>query len=697
MKNNFIFFIFFILFLNMNGQESVIIQNLKSKLQFEKIDTVKIDLNLKIYNEYTLSKNDSSHTYFNNALDLAKTNFYKPQLAKKLYDLGINFENNYNYEFAISNFQKSVLIYEELKDASNIAKINNYIGYCYINLYAEDKAIEYYLKSLKGYKELNDDDGIAMNYNDIGNLYYDQGNFDDAKKYFQDALTIYEKLEDKEGIASSYTNLGNTLADGNEIDFGIDYFKQSIILQEEINDLEGIATNYNNLGDCYIQKKKYKIAQEYFVKALKIAEELKDDDLLAIVYLNMADVYGRWSNYDDVILTAQKSLSISQKTGKLDLQLDNLMLLANAYEAKGDASLALDYFKKHNKIKDSILGADKSKSVQLFNALNELEKTHYTIDELANKNEIAQLKYETEKKISYFLIISIVVFGFFLVLIFYQQAAKKKAYNLLEFRNYQINKMNAEIELQRDDLKSMNKTKDKFFSIIAHDLKNPFNSIQGFTELMIENNKSYDEEKRLKFLKIIKDSTNKASILLNNLLIWANSQSGNLTFTPQKIELVKHVMDVVSFLEIQAIKKEIDIYNNIDHNLSVNADVNMLNTILRNLISNAIKFTNAKGEIKILSTVKDKMVEICVKDNGVGMTEEEVDKLFSMDEKSTNVGTANEMGSGLGLILCKDFVEKHGGKIMVSSVKGQGSEFVFTIPLWSDEPEYLMDLSKLKA
>ena len=261
---------------------------------------------------------------------------------------------------------------------------------------------------------------------------------------------------------------------------------------------------------------------------------------------------------------------------------------------------------------------------------------------------------------------------------------------MLEFRNYQISRMNNEIELKSDDLKRMNKTKDKFFSIIAHDLKNPFNSIKGFTELMIDNNTEYDEEKRLKFLRIVRDSTNKTSNLLSNLLIWANSQSGNLTYTPQKIEMVRHVLDVVSLLEIQAIKKEIEIYNNIDHNLSVSADVNMLNTILRNLISNAIKFTKQKGEIKILSSVKNNMVEISVKDNGVGMTAEDVENLFGIDVKNSNMGTANEQGSGLGLILCKDFVEKHGGEIWVKSTINEGSEFIFTVPLWIDKNEALI-------
>lgn len=687
MKNHLTFLFFLVSTVFSFAQNVVEISNLKEALRKEKVDSVKIDLCLKIYNSFTLTEKDSSISYYNQALTIANKISYKPQLANKLYVLGFNFEMENNFERAISNFQNAVLIFEELENFTKVAKTYNFIGYCYINLYAEDKAIEYYLKSLKIYKELNDDSGIAMNYNDIGNLYYEQENYTYAKKYFQDALTIYEKLNDKSGVATCYTNLGNAFSDGGELELGLDYYKQSIILYEELKDQSGVAVNYNNLGDNYIRLKQYNEAEDYFFKALRIAEELVDKELLAIIYLNLADIYEQEKRHDKVISAAQKSLDYAREVGKLDYELDNLMFLANAFEAKGEISIALDYYKQHDTVKDRLLGTDKNKKVQLFNALNELEKTHYTITDLSNKNEIAQLKYETEKKISYFLIISIVVFGFFLILIIHQQSAKKKAYNLLEFRNYQINRMNNEIQVQRDDLKLMNKTKDKFFSIIAHDLKNPFNSIKGFTELMIENSKEYDEEKRLKFLKIIKDSTNKASILLNNLLIWANSQSGNLTYTPQKIELVRHVLDVVSLLEIQAIKKEIEIYNNIDHNLSVKADVNMLNTILRNLISNAIKFTKPKGEIKILSKVNDGMVEISVKDTGVGMLQEDVDNLFSIDVKNTNIGTANEQGSGLGLILCKDFVEKHGGKIWVNSVKDEGSEFVFTIPLWIDETE----------
>lgn len=687
MKYKFTLLILFIFPLLLQAQDIAYVQQLKSAIKQSENDSVKVGLYLKLSNAFDVKERDSSFYYYNKSLQFANATGLEQQLADLLYKEAINYESNNSYERAISNYENALVLYQEIGDVEKVAFINNYIGFCFINLYAEDKAIEYYLKSLKICEEIGDEEGKAMNYVDIGNLYYDQGNYDNAKKYFQDALSLYEKLEDKSGIATCYTNLGNAFSDDGYHEDGIDYYKQSIILEEEIGDKAGIATNYNNLGDIYIQKGMFRDAQGYFLKALTIANDIGNKDLLAIVYLNIADVQLKLKNYSGAIKYATLSLNISREIGDLDFELDNLLCLASAHEFLGNTSKALFFYKENNKVKDSLITIDKEKKVQLFNALNELEKTYYTITDLSNKNEISQLRYENEKKISYFLIVAIVIFAFLTILLIRQQSSKRKAYNLLEFRNYQINKMNDEIQEQRDFLKQLNKTKDKFFSIIAHDLKNPFNSIKGFTELLIENSGEYDEEKRLKFLRVIKDSTNKASVLLNNLLIWASSQSGNLDYNPKKTVLVNDVLDVVSLLEIQAIKKEIDIYNNVDHNLLVNADENMLNTVLRNLISNAIKFTKAKGEIKICSKQDKNMVEVSIIDNGVGISEEEIKDLFSIEVKHTHKGTANETGSGLGLVLCKDFVEKQGGKIWVNSTLGKGTEFVFSIPLWLENSE----------
>lgn len=627
---------------------------------------------------YTTKKIDSSYYFYKNALELAKSINSKPQIAECLFNIAIYYQDTYQYNTAIEYYNNALLLFEELKKMTKVAQIKNSIGYNYSVLTEGDKAIDFYFKSLMLCRELKDDKGVAYNYLDIGNLYYENENYNFAKRYYNDALEIYISLKDTLGISNCYTNIGNAISDSDINSNGVDYYFKSIEMQEVLNYNRGIVLNYNNIGDYYLKLKEFDDAKVYFNKALdKIAELNNEEGLYALVYLNLSDLENRVGNYNEAIAYGTKSLDISEELGMQDFKQDNLKNLSLAHEKNGDKLKSLDFLKQYTIINDTILKTNKRKKVLLFNALNKLEESNFKINQLSLKNE-------NEKKIMYFLVISITIFGFLVIILILQQTSKKKAYNLLEFKNYQIRRMHEEIKIQTNHLKLLNDTKDKFFSIIAHDLKNPFNSIRGFTELLIENIATYDEEKQLKFLKIVKGSTTKASDLLNNLLIWANSQSGTIKFNPVKIELVKQISDVISLVEIQAINKDINIFNNVYHNLYISADVNMLNTILRNLLSNAIKFTNTGGEIYITSVVKDNYVIVAVKDNGTGMTEDTIKNLFSIDNKVNSIGTANEQGSGLGLILCKDFIEKNGGEIWVNSTPNKGSEFLISLPVFKD-------------
>jgi signal transduction histidine kinase len=653
---------------------------LKNKINNNVKDTAQVSNYLKIASLFSEQHIDSAIFYNQNALNLSKELNNKVLLAKSLGAIASNYNNKNNFEQAITKYLEAAQVYSELENTKKVAQIYNIVGYTYMHLYAEDKAIEYYLQSIAKYKSVADEDGLAVNYIDIGNLYYSEENYDYAKKYFFDALDIYSKNADSSGIATCYTNLANAISDEGKNGDGLDYYKKSIAIQEVLKDDYGIAVNYNNIGDCYIKLSDFDNARAYLNKALKIAEPLNETDLIAIIYLNIADIDIKLKNYANAIKNAKKSLELAKESKNLDIEVENLMILATAFEEIGNYTTALSYIKKYKNLNDSLLKNERAKKVSFFNTLHELEKSQYKIDELATQNEIANLKYQTEKKFIYFLIAVITIVGFLVILLINQQTSKKRAYKLLEFKNFQINAMNNQIQGQRDHLKQMNITKDKFFSIIAHDLKNPFNSIKGFTELLIENLNSYDDEKRMKFLKIIKDSTSKAHDLLNNLLIWANNQSGNIAFKPKEISLKPYVSDVISLLEIQAVNKDIIITNNIAENIQVYADENMLTTILRNLLSNAIKFTNERGFIIISGYHEDKWVTISIQDNGIGMSQEQIDTLFDLEHKQSAIGTANEQGSGLGLILCKDFIEKHNGKIYVNSEIGNGTTFTFTLP-----------------
>lgn len=230
-------------------------------------------------------------------------------------------------------------------------------------------------------------------------------------------------------------------------------------------------------------------------------------------------------------------------------------------------------------------------------------------------------------------------------------------------------------------LKELNATKDKFFTILAHDLKNPFGAILTFSGMLPESITNRDLEEAIQISKLINSSAHHTYNLLENLLDWARSQTGKLVYHPERMRLDELVNNTIGLLESQALGKQVLLVNKIPEGTDVYADPNMLKTIIRNLVSNAIKFTGPAGKVKVQAAQMDNFMEIVVSDTGVGILPEVQEKIFQLDSKFISKGTAEETGTGLGLILCREFVEKHGGKIWVESEVGKGSRFKFTLPL----------------
>jgi len=250
--------------------------------------------------------------------------------------------------------------------------------------------------------------------------------------------------------------------------------------------------------------------------------------------------------------------------------------------------------------------------------------------------------------------------------------------------------------LKNAELQKINAEKDKFFSIIAHDLKSPFNSILGFSELFVEQAAKKDYESIDKYAGLILKSSHAALNLLSNLMEWAQSQTGRMKFSPEQLDLTNLINDIVTQFENTALQKEIVVSKSLPHGLLVFADNSMLSTVLRNLISNAIKFTYPGGKIRISAEKNQNEIKISVGDTGKGISNEVLNKLFQIDGNITSPGTQNETGTGLGLILCKEFVEKHNGKIWVESKVNEGSTFYFTIPVHSNLEEKIIPLETEK-
>jgi len=311
---------------------------------------------------------------------------------------------------------------------------------------------------------------------------------------------------------------------------------------------------------------------------------------------------------------------------------------------------------------------------------SEIEHSKQIIRELQQDKSLNYIQYENK-----YLRKNGKTFWGFVIITPIRDEKGKQSFLIAQLQDITIRK-NAEIKLQKhaEELEELNKTKDKFFSIISHDLRSPFNAllgISGFTKKFF-NNLSQEEIKEA--IESIHSSAKKVYNLMQNLLEWTQIQTGGLEYKKSKIDLCEISKRVVELYKETAASKNINLTSNISDSIFLYADRYMIETILRNLVSNGIKFTHPMGKVSINATIKNDLVEVSVQDTGIGITPDNQKQLFTIDKQYSSEGTANEKGTGLGLVLCKDFVEKSNGTISVESKLNKGSKFTFTVPLYNN-------------
>jgi signal transduction histidine kinase len=294
-----------------------------------------------------------------------------------------------------------------------------------------------------------------------------------------------------------------------------------------------------------------------------------------------------------------------------------------------------------------------------------------------------------ESSIFFFRLISMILSFLtiaFLILLYQFQAEKNEKELFVQSEdlksiNKHLLKQKEQIELQKDELHHVNMTKDKIFSIIAHDLKSPFNALLGFSELLLIKNEVFKAEERKELLEAIYETADRTLGLLNNLLIWSQVETGQIHFVSQKIELNKIIEGTVALQKNVAAKKNIEINFEPQDNFMVYVDKDMIATVVRNLISNAIKFSHKGAFIRIATKkVENNQIQVSISDNGIGISNEKLESIFDSETTLSMKGTEGEKGTGLGLKLCKEFIEENNGQIRVESKAGEGSTFYFTVP-----------------
>jgi signal transduction histidine kinase len=547
--------------------------------------------------------------------------------------------------------------------------------------------------------------------NRAATICWEKKDHEKAIRYFEKSIELNKLLNNVHGITGIYSNLGLIYSDIGEYQKSVDCFQKTLDARRNSPDKANRISTLINMSISLKNLRRYSDAAVKLQDALVLARELNDPDEMKKCYGNLAETYEKSGNTDSTIHYFNLYRSFHElvqkereEKSKNESERDRLRTLLLESENR-NKELELIGKNVELKKKDKELFQFDSTTRALYDTLTESQ----LLIELLKKNEkIKELqisenntRIQKELNLRYFLIAVLILLIIIIVLIIRRYQVNKRMnlklsrqnteilhqqnhiaeQNLkLEAANKEIQADKEKLQIYAEQLKELNATKDKFFSIIAHDLKNPFQSLLGFSELLKISIKGSDRDKTERFINQIYDASKHGFNLLENLLDWSRSQTGNINFIPQAIDIKQIITGTIGIVNNQAITKNIKISNESIDNLNIIADVNLIRTVMLNLLTNAIKFTPRNGNIYIKTEAKEKHAEISVIDTGIGISSENIGKLFKVDSKHSTPGTNEEKGTGLGLILCKEFIKKMNGEIFVESEEGKGSKFTFTIP-----------------
>ncbi|MBX2896685.1 MAG: tetratricopeptide repeat protein [Cyclobacteriaceae bacterium] len=571
-------------------------------------------------------------------------------------------------------------------------------------------AIKYDNLNLQLVISKRDSAAIAETLNYLGNDYSDLGKYDEAYYYFTQSYRVARAINDTLAMAVAMFNTGTVLTELGQYDLALDHFSVAIKLSEASNDLDGLPYNQDAVGDVFLRKKDYGKAEENLTKALKNTKARKITVLEPRILKHLAKLYFETKQFDKALAMydsatriyehnsnefgvaevnlgkseilmeqgkfaeAQKKIESSLATAKSfnadKMSIDCYKLLSNLAERKGDFKVSLEYYKNYKQLEDSLFSIDMLEKIFQDQLRFKTETKDYEIATLSKARSDQQGEIKREEFLRNILVVVVALTAIMLFTV-YRSGQRRIQINKLLMEHQE------EIKKRKDELEQLNQVKDKFFSIISHDLRSPMNALSGVLNLMERDNVSREEFSNL--TKELRTQFNHTRTLINNLLDWALFQMDKLKIQPEKIELSGLVNENFNLLSSMHLK-EMKLVNKVPANTYGWGDLNMVNLVLRNLILNAIKFSKAGGDIEISATEKDGFITMAIRDFGVGIQPEVQKILFEKTMGYSTRGTANEKGTGLGLILCKEFVEKNGGTIWLESEAGKGSTFYFTLP-----------------
>lgn len=624
-------------------------------------DTVRVNLLNKVARALTGESNlKDALTMQEEALTLAETLSYTPGVAQAKLSRGIIHYKKGEFQSAIAHLQHAVSGYEKIGNRTGLAAANHWLGNSYYAISELNRALEEYVKAYAIREETNDKKGMAIMLANIGNIYYDQQEYEKAIEYHTRAITLKQLLHDDRSLAVSYNNIGNNYSGLKQYDEAGKFYKDALTIFERLHDIRGIAYTLGSVGMVYEKQGHYAEALASLGKAVTLLEKEGDVKGLAEAYNHIGDIERQLRLYKRAEVSLLKAQELAEEAGIPSELMANYVRFARLDSAMGNMAGAYTWMKHYTRLKENVFNRERSTQITQMQAAFDAERKDRTIQLLAKEKDYQERQKVTQRVLFAvgILILLVILFG-------------------LAYFLRQKHKTNHILKQEKAHSEELNRLKDKLFSIIAHDLRGPLNSLKALLGLATANHVTEAELKYL--LGTIGQNTQYTTNLVDNLLVWAKENLHGTTLTPQPFDLQDLIETNIKLLAPQADKKNIALEYTAPQPCESYADHNMIDLVLRNILSNAIKFTPHAGIITVWIETTPAHNTVFVRDTGLGISKAGIAKLFGKDNFSTP-GTENEKGTGLGLILCREFVEKNKGRIWVESTEGSGSTFAFTVP-----------------
>jgi signal transduction histidine kinase len=619
------------------------------------------------------------------------------------------------YEYVdVEKSKKLITEAQQLAEQKSLPgeKADTYIGMAAVYRVSGDyhSALKEDTRALETAYLLNDSTRIGVATNNVGNDYYDLGDYDDAYHYFLLSYRFSHRGTNTLNRAITLHNIGRVFKALGELNQSRQYLNGSRDMSIAVKDLEGEAFYFYEMGDVLLRERKYDSALNSFMKTISTSRQLELEELQpksmifiakilttkneyskALAYLDSAfhtyektkDAFGiaevnlgrglthiSMKKNAEALRYIKTTLEQAKALNARTLELECFQHLSVIMEQQGDYKKSLEYYRAYAALEDSLFSQEAQNKLMRDQVAFETANKDFQIATLSQQQEVQMSAIKKQEFVRNILVVIMALSGVLLFSV-YRSGQRRRKINTLLLQHQE------ETEKRSEELEKLNQVKDKFFSIISHDLRSPINALAGILDLLDKG--AITPEELPVHIKELRSRFHHTRTLLNNLLDWTLLQMDKLNLQAGRIDLHKLVDENIELLaSLQG--KEINIINEIPQPALAFADSNTVNLVIRNLLTNAIKFTNDGGKVRVQGTTKDSEWIISVKDTGIGMKPEVLKILFDKTAPYTTRGTANEKGTGLGLILCKEFVEKNGGRIWVESQEGLGSTFFFTLP-----------------